>query len=246
MVGHASILVVEDDLVVRSNLEILLNELGHSITGFADNAVDALVLFSSKHPELVIADISLNGSTDGIDLVKKMNEIRKVPVLFLTAHDDENIFNKAKSACPFAFITKPIERLNLERTIELALENSYGSVGWIMADPMAGERECFYTRIGNKLKKIEIRNVTHIEVDGKYCTLHREKMNAPIHCKISLKDILDRLPRKKFVQVSRNFLVNMDHIEDIDMSQSHITIGGENVPISRSFKEQLFSRMNIV
>lgn len=239
----ASILIVEDDLVVRSNLEILLTDMGHHIVGFADNPIDALVLFSTKNPSIVIADISLEGATDGVDLVKKMNEVRRVPVLFLTAHGDEGVFKKAKAVSPFAFITKPIERVNLERSIELALENMVPEGGMYSTNNQCNQ-EALFTRVGNKLKKIYIRDIEFIEVDGKYCTIHLGPRN--INCKISLKELVLLLPREKFVQVSRNYLINMDTIEDIDMLHFQVKLPHAEIPISRIYKEGLFERMKII
>lgn len=240
---RASILIVEDDLVIRSNLEILLTEMGHDIAGFADNPIDALVLFSARSPDVVIVDISLDGPTDGVDLVKKMNVIRRTPVLFLTAHSEEEIFNKAKAVSPFAFITKPIERINLERSIQLALEN-LNTEGNMFHAPNPCNQDALYTRVGNKLKKIYIRDIEFIEVDGKYCTIHQGARN--FNCKISLKELVHLLPGDRFVQVSRNYLVNMDSIEDIDMLHFHVKVPHAEIPISRIYKEGLFERMKII
>ena len=237
----AKILVVEDDLVARHNLEILLGEQGHEISGFADNAVDALVMFTTQHPDIVIVDISLKGSTDGIDLAKKLNDIRKVPVLFLTAHNDEEVFKRAKAAGPFAFISKPIERVNLERTVDLAVENALFAEG---LEEVVSVDTCLYTRVGNRLKKIFIRDLEYIEVDGKYSTIYLGQRH--LNCKISLKDLLDKLPKTKFVQVSRNFIINMDHIEDIDMSNLLVKLPHREIPISRIYKEGLFERLKII
>ncbi|MBL7943257.1 MAG: response regulator [Flavobacteriales bacterium] len=243
----AEILIVEDDLVVRSNLEILLSELGYRITGFANNAMDALVLFSSRNPDLVIADIGLTGEVDGIELVKRMTEIKRVPIVFLTAHASEDVFERAKSALPFAYITKPIDRVNLERTIDLALEHYAAQDGTLApADWTNPTSDCLYTRIGNKLKKIMVNEITHIDVDGKYCGLNRANNHTRVNIKMSLKEIMDRLPRNKFVQVNRNCIVNMDYVEDVEMNHLHITICGNEIPISRVYKENLFARMNIV
>ena len=106
------ILVVEDDLVEYTHLEILLSQLGHTVSAHADNAIDAIMAFGKDRPDLVIADISINGQLDGIQLVHKFNEIDKIPTLFLTSHEETEIFAKAKKTQPYAYITKPsLDRL---------------------------------------------------------------------------------------------------------------------------------------
>lgn len=238
----AKVLVVEDDLVVRSNLEVIIKEMGHEIIGFADNAVDALVLFTIKHPHIVICDISINGTTNGIELAKKMHEIRRTPVLFLTAYNNEEFFNKAKLATPLAFISKPIDRVNFERSVALAIEHSRDIVGFTTDN--APVEECLYTRVGNRLRKLYIKDIEFIEVDGKYSALSvGQRM---INCKISLKDLLEKLPRDKFIQVNRNFVINMDMIEDIDMANFNVKMPTKDVPISRTFKDQLMDRIKLI
>lgn len=242
MNGTARIMVVEDDLVVRTNLEVILSDFGHQIVGFADNAVDALVMFTLQHPDIVICDISLNGPTNGIQLVKKMNEIRKTPVLFLTAHNQEEYFNMAKLVTPLAFIPKPIDRLTLERSVALAIEHSRDTIGFHTG--AAPVDDCLYTRVGNKLKKIYIKDIEYVEVDGKYCAVCTGQ--RLINCKISLKELMDKLPRHKFIQVNRNAVINMDMIEDIDMGHFMVKMPMVSLPISRTYKDQLLQRIQLI
>jgi DNA-binding LytR/AlgR family response regulator len=236
-----SILIVEDDLIVCTNLEVILTELGYSIAGFADNGVDALVAFTTKRPALVICDIGLKGSTDGIDLVHKMNEIRKVPVIFLTAHEEESVFQKARTAGPFAFISKPIDRKQISRSVALAMEHMEETL--FTTDP-APTGSCLYTRVGNKLKKIMIEDIEFAEVDGKYSTIMVGQRQ--FNCKISLKDLADKLPADRFVQINRNSLINLEKIEDIDLGNHSVKMPSKEIPISRIFKDQLLHKINII
>jgi DNA-binding LytR/AlgR family response regulator len=242
MLKSALVLIVEDDMVVRTTLETLLTNMGHKIAGFVDNAIDAMVIFNTKHPDIIIADINLNGPLDGIQLINKINEIRKVPVLFLTAHSTEDVFNKAKDVSPFAFIAKPIDRKNLERVISLAIENSAPS--HVINQENKWGDEVIYTRVGHKLKKILIREIESIEVDGKYCSIHIGQ--KVITCKITLKELLQVLPARSFVQVARNHAVNLEKIDDLDMLNLQIKMPHGDVAISRSFKEHFFSRIQVI
>lgn len=238
---NKGILIVEDDLIVCTNLEVILTDLGYNIIGFADNAMDALVLFSTKQPDVVICDIGLKGSTDGIELVKRMNEIRRVPVLFLTAHEEEPVFMKAKSVGPFAFINKPVDKKQIQRSVALAMEHSADAV--FTTDPVP-THSCLYTRVGNKLKKIMIADVEFAEVDGKYSSIMVGQRQ--FNCKISLKELAEKLPSDKFVQVNRNSLINLDKIEDIDLGSYTVKMPSREISISRIYKEQLLQKINII
>jgi DNA-binding LytR/AlgR family response regulator len=244
-------MVVEDDQVVRTNLELLLEQENHELTGVVDNAADALKLFNEDRPDLIISDININGDVDGIELVKLINEIEKVPVLFITSIDEKSVFEKAKSANPYAFITKPIQRDLLERSIELAFQNvgQFDEVGQTGGDSENWSedvmlKDCFFTKIGNKLKKIRLEDIDYIEVEGKYCSVVVQ--NRRINVKISLKDFILKLPEKQFLRISRNFVVNVDKIEDIDTFNYQLKLGDREIPISRTYKEDLIKRLNLI
>ena len=152
-------LIVDDDELIRTTLDVILSDLGHTIVASVDNAVDALVAYSVHQPHVVICDIGINGNVDGIELAKKLLQIRKCQLLFLTGHSDEAVFNKAKKLAPLAFITKPIVRADFERTIALAAEHSNETIGFVTQSmPVEG---CLYTRVGNKLKKIAIADIEY-------------------------------------------------------------------------------------
>jgi DNA-binding LytR/AlgR family response regulator len=232
------LLIVEDDLLVRTALEMIISEMGHEVVGSVENAVDALFEFTSKRPDVIICDIGLKDKVNGIELTRKMNMLKKCPVIFLTAYDNEEMFNQAKKVAPLAFIPKPIERPILERTIELAAAHAMEDVGFVVnALPVEG---CLYTRVGNKLKKIAISDIEHVEVDGKYCSL------AVSGSKISLRDIIEKLPKQEFVQISRSSIINLNFIIDIDLANQAVHLPSGEISIGRNFKDGLLSRLNLI
>ena len=239
------ILVVEDDSVEFAHLEILLSQLGHGVLAHADNAVDAIIAFGKERPDLVIADISINGEIDGIELVHKLNEIDKVPVLFLTSHDESEVFSKAKETEPYGYITKPVEPRNLERNIELAFQN-FGRTGNAKSqwEKDVLVKDFFFTKIGNKLKKIPTNGIEFIEVEGKYSSI--SVLERKYYVKISLKDLLLKLPVDQFIRVSRNFVVNINKVENIDTQNYQLKLGNSYIPISRTYKDELMNRIQLL
>lgn len=236
------LLIVEDDLLVRTALEMIIGEMGHEVVGSVDNAVDALFEFTSKRPDVIICDIGLKDQVNGIELTRKMNMLKKCPVIFLTAYDNEEMFNQAKKVTPLAFIPKPIERATLERTIELAAAHAIEDIGFVV-NPLPVEG-CLYTRVGNKLKKIAISDIEHVEVDGKYCSL--AVSGRLINCKISLRDIIEKLPKQEFVQISRSSIINLNFIIDIDLANQAVHLPSGEISIGRNFKDGLLSRLNLI
>ena len=64
--------------------------------------------------------------------------------------------------------------------------------------------------------------------------------------KASLKDLLHKLPSDRFVRVSRNFVVNLNQILHIDTFQYTVKVGDLEIPISRTYKEELMRHINLI
>lgn len=102
----------------------------------------------------------------------------------------------------------------------------------------------FYTKVGNKLRRIELSEIRYIQVEGKYSAIQLE--SRQYHVKASLKDLLMILASEEFVRVSRNFVVNLNHIDHIDVYQSTVHIAGEDVPVSRTYKDNLMKNVRLL
>jgi hypothetical protein len=102
----------------------------------------------------------------------------------------------------------------------------------------------FYTKVGNKLKRIDLSQIRYIQVEGKYSAIQLE--TRQYHVKASLKDLLVVLNSSDFVRVSRNFVVNLEHINHIDVYQSTVQIAGQDIPVSRTYKENLMKNVRLL
>jgi len=239
------VVVIDDDKVVVKNLQTLLESRGHNFLGSSPNAKDGLKLIKETTPDLIICDISLEGDTDGIDLIKKIRPFERPPVIFLTAHKDEKYYQKARETNPYLYMTKPVDPDLLDRNIELAFQNwePKGQKEEVWEKDIV-IKDAFFTKIGNKLKKIYTRDVKYIEVEGKYCAIHIE--DRKINVKISLKDFLHKLPPYEFQRISRNYIVNINKIENIDTFRFEVKVDGQHLPVSRTYKEALYRRLNLI
>ena len=112
-----------------------------------------------------------------------------------------------------------------------------------VAEPTASV-EHIYTKVGNKLRKVPLDDILYIEVEGKYSAL--QVRDRKYNVKASLKDLLQKLPTDKFVRVSRNFVVNLSRIQHIDTFQYTVKVGEMEIPISRTYKEELMRHINLI
>ena len=116
-----NICIVEDDEITALNLKISLQKQGYTVTAMSDNIEEAKEIISEHKPEIVIVDISLQDSKDGIALGRELREHYKIPFIYLTAHTDEDVIAEAKLTEPYGYIVKPFDPSSLHATIQMAL-----------------------------------------------------------------------------------------------------------------------------
>ncbi len=115
------ILVVEDDIQMVKFIQFKLNYMGYEVAGTADNCDQALERARMLQPDLILMDIMLEGSSDGIETAQKIVETQHVPIIYLTAHEDEELFERAKITEPFGYLIKPFNDRDLRIVIETSL-----------------------------------------------------------------------------------------------------------------------------
>ncbi|WP_051261233.1 two-component system response regulator [Desulfovibrio inopinatus] len=115
------ILVVEDEAIIALEMTRRLERLGYQITGAISRGEDVVEAVQSNPPNLILMDIMLAGELDGIDAARKVQEQFDIPVVYLTAHSDDNTLERAKTTTPYGYIVKPIDQMWLLSTIEIAL-----------------------------------------------------------------------------------------------------------------------------
>jgi diguanylate cyclase (GGDEF)-like protein len=119
-----SVLLVDDDpIVVQHTLE-QLGRMRYRVVGVAACAEDALRIAEEASPDIVLLDIQLHGSLDGIYVARVLSESLSIPIVFLTSASDPETLSRALGTAPAGYLTKPINPATLRTTIELALRNA--------------------------------------------------------------------------------------------------------------------------
>jgi two-component system cell cycle sensor histidine kinase/response regulator CckA len=115
------ILIVEDEGLIANNLAYSLRKNGYDACGIAASGEDALVQVNLLKPDLMLMDIHLSGTLDGIETAEKIRAEFAVPVIFLTAHATGVFLDRAKRTYPFGYLVKPVRQVDLVSAVEIAL-----------------------------------------------------------------------------------------------------------------------------
>jgi signal transduction histidine kinase len=116
------ILILEDETITADHLRRILSRLGYEVVGVTGDGNAALDLIEETKPDLLLADIGLEGGMDGIEVANRAREQWETPTVFLTAYSDATTMQRAKVTEPYGFLVKPFAEQELHATIEIALQ----------------------------------------------------------------------------------------------------------------------------
>ncbi|MCL6462075.1 MAG: response regulator [Flavobacterium micromati] len=235
-----TILIVEDEMIIAANISLQLTNLGYKVIGIIPRAEEVMKNLEHNTPDIILMDINLKGELDGIKIASLIQQLYKIPIIFLTANADEATFNRAKATNPYGFISKPFKKLDLQRAIELTIiriqekhaEQKKLELNTHEPFILSG---CIFIRNHDKMIKICIADVLYIEAERNYCKIHCKDKEYLIV--MTLKDIEEKLSSKKFLRIHRSFIVNISHIDEI--ATSHVVIAKKAIPLSAELKKQL-------
>ena len=246
------ILGIEDQPLHQQRLYMSVEKMGYELIGIAPNKKEAMALFFSTQPDLILMDIALEGERDGIELAIKMNKVRPTPIIFTTSFNEKSIVTKASNTQPYAYLVKPIEINNLQAAIELAVirfakdQDKSTADGWL--DNWSQDiliRDSFFTKQAGRLLKIKFDELLWIEVlKDKY--LKMVTKSDELITRSTLKEIAPKLPPNRFIRIHRSYIVQAPYIESIDDVDWVIYIGGKAVPVGRTYQEGLLKKLNMI
>lgn len=117
----ARILIVEDEALVAEDLRQEMQELGHEVVGVAAAGEEVVPAVEQTAPDLVLMDIRLRSNMDGVTAAEELRARFDLPVIYVTAWADDDILRRARMTEPLGYLVKPIRRIELKVTLEMAL-----------------------------------------------------------------------------------------------------------------------------
>lgn len=119
----AKILIVDDSIIMRKNLEFILKNSNHQIVGQATNGKQAVELYKECKPDLVTMDISMPfmSGTDAVSEIISIDPSAKI-IMISAINQKQLVFEAIKKGAKH-YIVKPIDAENVIKTIDSVLQN---------------------------------------------------------------------------------------------------------------------------
>jgi DNA-binding response OmpR family regulator len=125
----ARILIVEDDLLIASQIEATLADAGFEIVGVTGSGKEALELARAQPPTLAIVDIRLAGDRNGVDTAIELFRSHGVRCIFASAYSDDQARGRATPAEPLGWLQKPYTMASLSAMVRAAARELRGKKG---------------------------------------------------------------------------------------------------------------------
>jgi PAS domain S-box-containing protein/putative nucleotidyltransferase with HDIG domain len=115
------LVIVEDESLVARDIENMAVSQGYEVCGIASTGEQCLELVARHQPDIILMDVIIRGSMDGITVAEKIRASYRIPIIYVTAFADELTLRRAKITEAFGYILKPFD----ERELKIAIEMAY-------------------------------------------------------------------------------------------------------------------------
>jgi len=115
-------LIVEDEILIAEELRVRLSRLGFCVINAVDSADEGVAIATRERPDLVLMDIRLKGTKDGIEAACEIRKQVDLTIVYLTAYSDRRTVERVKKTEHDGFILKPFHRHELQFAIEIAMQ----------------------------------------------------------------------------------------------------------------------------
>ncbi len=122
------VLIVEDEQIIASDLQDLLQEYGYEVSAIARSYQEGLYFLEKCSPDIALIDIVLHrteapksDALDGIHLAEKIRDQYQIPFIYISSHTDPQTLQRAKATLPNAYLVKPFHNEQVFAAMETAL-----------------------------------------------------------------------------------------------------------------------------
>ncbi len=107
-------------MIIAMVLERMILKLDHEVVGKVNTGEQAIEYALNREPDLILMDIQLKDSIDGISAMEKIRKSSQVPVIYITGNSDQYNLNRAKETNFVDYLVKPIQMSDLQNSMSKA------------------------------------------------------------------------------------------------------------------------------
>ena len=236
-----NVLVVDDELLARRNLTILLGrdpDIG-SVTE-CDSGLEAIEEIRRSKPDLVFLDVQMP-ECGGFDVLEQLGSDLPRAIIFVTAYDEYAL--RAFEVGALDYLLKPLDDSRFGRALNRAKDRLALATS---QQPQPPER--LVVKNQGQVLFLNIPDIDWIEAAGYYACLH---IGNDTHVmRRSLLELEQDLGNGKFIRIHRSVIVNLDRVHGLELRDAGdyevVLKSKARLRLSRRFRKRLQDRMGVI
>jgi len=235
------IIIVEDNAILKEDLRLILEEdLGYEVIATADEQSIALEVITTLSPDIVFVDIELkDGKESGIELVKRLSQIKKIAVIYMTSHYKNKLLrSKAFKTEHAEFLNKPVD-FNKTK-IEIAIERV------IAKNDFQNAQKDYFFIYKKRYIRVNFSDIIFIEATQKGQLIRTVKEDV-LYASSMTKFITENW-HESLERIHRSFIINFDKVVASTEGKVFLNNNGneEELPVSKPYRAAVKKRLNIL
>ncbi len=228
------IAIVEDEPLIAENIYRSLVALNYAPLPPVSNYTSAIELINTERPDLVLLDIRLSGSKDGVDLAAEIKSRFGVPFIYLTSDSDPITIGRAKKTYPAGYILKPFTKSDLYSVIEIAIEKD-NFAKEKLAERKPELSDCIMIKHNRAMVKVPFEDILYIQSQHVYVQVNTIGGRSFL-VRSAFQEYLTRFP-SFIMRTHRSFAVNVHYIDAV--FADYLLVKNIKVPLSSAFQKSV-------
>jgi DNA-binding LytR/AlgR family response regulator len=229
-----SILIIEDDPIWQHKLDEILFQFNFSNFHFCNELQEVDLYLKNQIPDLIIADILIIENYI-FDILSNESFIN-IPILFVTASTDIELYNYTKIFSNASYLVKPFHPISVKAAID----------NLIFGEKIPIEKKQYgitVRGIYNEKIFLDVNNIVSVKSEGNYCVIKTPKNQFAL--KTNLIKLMEALG-DQMIRIHRSYIVNTKYIQKINLSKMNIKIENVILPIGRKNKTNVEEYLNLI
>ncbi len=231
-------IIVDDEPIAREILENHLQKIDAiQVVSTCKNAIEAFNIINSNKIDLIFLDINMP-EISGLSFARSIN--KNIKIIFTTAYREYAVDGFDLKAVDY--LLKPISFERLLQAVNKYLNENIKISTDDKDELILDKSDFIFVRSDRKMIKINFSEVNYIESLGDYLKIHIA--DKTIITRETITSIEAKLPKNDFIRIHRSFIVSINKIESF--TNEFVEINKKAIPISRSYKKEVLSRLENV
>lgn len=226
-----SCLILEDIYSRALKIKKIVSESGFDRIDIVDSFKEAIKHLNFYSYNLILSAVIIRDK-NAIDFFSSQEVGHNL--LYITSINSKNASTKSQFQDENIVLVKPFDKNSLNNCLEVIQNNDRSE---------KTQKGSIIIKSKGIIHNIDVDSIKFIESEGNYCTLHT--INEEFITRSSLTKYNDLLKSKNLCQTHRKFIVNLKHIQSVNISESLINIGTRQLAIGRKYKKDFFKKYRV-